>query len=79
MNPPANPLMRLLGSSKALVMLAITGACFIALFLGKSDWVQTTDFLKWIVGPWLISAGLEDAGQKYGQAKAASIPPPAGQ
>lgn len=59
-----NPIIRLVSSSKALVVLGVTTACFIALFAGKAQFHDITEFLKYIIGPWLVAQGLEDALKK---------------
>lgn len=80
MNP--NPVTRLLSSSKALVVLAVTALAFGGLFAGRASWEQIESLLKWVLGPWLIAQGTEDAAKALGNArvevaKVNSVPPPA--
>jgi len=78
----ANPLVRLFSSSKALVVLAVTGACFAALFTGKATWEQIENLLRFVIGPWLLAVGVEDAakhvasGMNKGHAPATAAPDP---
>lgn len=60
-----NPIRRLFGSSKAIVVMAITAVSFLAVYQGKAQFHEVTDFLKLIVGPWLLAQGLEDAAKHY--------------
>jgi hypothetical protein len=64
MNP--SPFLRLLGSSKAWVMVAaIAGA--VVLSLVKGSGVSANDalgFIKWVVAAYMAATGLEDAAQK---------------
>lgn len=63
LDPPANPIMRLVYSSKAIVVLAVTITTFGAVYLGRATFQQATDFLKYVIGPWLLAVGIEDAGR----------------
>jgi hypothetical protein len=63
MNPKTNPLAKLLSSSKALVVLAVTVASFVGLYLGKAQWSEVENFLKWMIPAWLFAAGAEDAAK----------------
>lgn len=56
-------LKRLLGSRKAFVVLLVTGASFVALFSGKATWNEIAELLKWMIGPWLVASGVEDAAR----------------
>lgn len=79
-----NALVALLSSRKALVVLLAVGLCAAAVLTGKAQWQQCEDFMKWLLGSWLISQGIEDAA-KHNATKApnsvtvnttASVPPP---
>jgi hypothetical protein len=81
MNP--NPIARLVGSSKALVVLGVTIASFVGLYLGKAQWLEVEGFLKWILITWLGAVGVEDAAKHLANSKieaareiAKSTPPP---
>jgi len=84
------PILRLLQSSKALVVLTIIIGAFLAFQFGKVTWDEATSLVKWVVGPWLLAQGAEDAAKHFGASKgeslgkaayesfvAASLPPPA--
>lgn len=60
------PLRRLLGSSKALVVLVVVTLSFIALFSGRATWADVSSLLKYVIGPWLAAVGLEDAARNLG-------------
>ena len=74
-------LARLMGSSKAIVVLAITIGTFAAVHWNKAAFGEATEFLKWVLGPWLLAQGVEDAAKHYGNSKVEasknSIAPPA--
>lgn len=61
----ANPIRRLFGSSKALVVMAISALSFGLVFTGRAQWSEVSDFLKLVIGPWLLAQGLEDAAKKW--------------
>lgn len=63
MNRQNNPLVRLATSSKAIVVLAVTIATFIAFFAGRVAWHDAAEFLKWLLAPWLLAQGAEDAAR----------------
>jgi hypothetical protein len=73
MNP--SPISRMLGSSKALVMLATMAGAFVLVMLGKLTWEQAERFLMVTVPAWMLAVGLEDAGKHFGAAKAAQGAP----
>ena len=64
-----NPIVRMLMSSKALVVLLITIATFVGLYLGKAQWTDVESFLKYILITWLGSQGIEDAAKHFAQPK----------
>jgi hypothetical protein len=57
------PIKKLLSSSKGLMVLAIIGLSYAALFAGKATWAQITELLKYVIGPWLAAVGIEDAAR----------------
>ena len=61
----SNPIRRLFGSSKAIVVMALAAVSFLAVYQGKAEFREVSDFLKLIVGPWLLAQGLEDAARHY--------------
>lgn len=71
-----NPIRRLLSSSKALVVLAISATSFAALWTGKATWQDVEGLLKWTVGPWLAAVGLEDAAKHVSANLRPASPPP---
>lgn len=60
-----NPIVRLLNSSKAIVVLFVIAGGFLAFAFGKASWDQVEGMLKWIVSVWLGAQGLEDAAKHY--------------
>lgn len=60
-----NPLLRLAKSSKALVVIAISAVTLTAFFLGRISWYDASEFLKWLLAPWLIAQGAEDAAKHF--------------
>lgn len=69
--PPAettNPIARLLGSSKAIVVLLVLAGCFAAIFAGRATWEQVEEFMKYITMTWIASAGVEDASHRIASA-----------
>lgn len=58
-----SPLARLLGSSKALVMLGTALGAFALVGLGKISWEQAREFLVVTVPVWIASVGIEDAAK----------------
>jgi len=59
-----NPILALLGSKKALIMLvAVVGAIVLAA-IGKVDGQQALDFCKWVVMTWLGAQAVVDAAPK---------------
>jgi hypothetical protein len=74
MNPAANPVLRLLQSSKALVVLAVTLATFGGVYKGAIQWHEANDFLKWVLGPWLLAQGVEDAAKHFAPAPVPTTP-----
>ena len=75
-----NVVVGLLASRKAMVVIAVSIASFVALYLGKAQWEQIESLLKWLLGTWLVSQGIEDSAKDFGESKVAaakaSIPPP---
>lgn len=63
----ANPLRRMIMSSKGIVVLATTVLAFGALYAGKATFEETASLLKWIIGPWLAAVGVEDAAKHVSQ------------
>jgi len=64
MNPnTTNPLMRILGSSKALIVLAVVTAAFGAFFAGKAQWDQVESMVKYLVGALILGQSAEDAAK----------------
>ena len=63
MNPNGNPLSRLFGSSKAIIMLATAAGCFALVGLGKVTWEQAEKFLTVTVPAWMLAVGIEDAAK----------------
>lgn len=77
-----NVILGLLASRKAVVVIAVTIAAFVALYLGKAQWEQIESLLKWLLGTWLVAQAGEDSAKHLGAArvdaaKAASMRPPA--
>lgn len=83
----ANPVLRLLKSSKALVMLGTAIGAFVLVGLGKISWDQVEKFLVVTVPAWMLAVGIEDgakhmAGKTDAMRKAVadevkkSLPPP---
>jgi len=70
MEPNQNPIARLLGSSKALVVLVVTALSFLGLYLGKVKFEEVESFLKYVVITWLGAQGFEDAAKHVATAKA---------
>lgn len=64
-----NVISGLLSSRKAMVVIVIAIASFVALYLGKATFEQIESMVKWLVSSWLVSQGVEDAAAKYGAAK----------
>lgn len=62
-NERRGPVRRLAGSSKALVVLAVSAASFAALWCGKATWGDVEGLLKWVLAPWLAAVGIEDAAR----------------
>lgn len=60
-----NPIVRLLNSSKAIVVLVVIAGGFIAFAFGKASWEQVEGMLRWVVSVWLGAQGLEDAAKHY--------------
>jgi hypothetical protein len=67
-----SPIVRMLSSSKALVMLGTMAGAIVLVTLGKITWEQAERFLTITVPAWMLSVGLEDAAKHYGAAKGAS-------
>jgi hypothetical protein len=59
----AGPIRRLLGSSKALVVLLVIAAAFGSFWTGKATWHDIEGLLRWVLGSWLAAAGAEDAAR----------------
>lgn len=64
-----NPIARLFGSSKALVVLAVTALSFLGLYLGKVKFDEVESFLKYVIITWLGAQGVEDAAKHVATAK----------
>lgn len=58
-----DPIKRLLGSSKALVMLMVTLLMFVGVFLGKIHFDEVKGVLTVLVPVWLGAQGIEDAAK----------------
>lgn len=69
MEPNQNPIARLLGSSKSLVVLAVAALSFLGLYLGKVRFDEVESFLKYILITWLGAQGFEDAAKHVATAK----------
>lgn len=69
------PFVRMLGSSKAIVMLLILSFSFLSLLLGKASWEQIENLVKWVFGSWVMAVGVEDAAKHVanGRVKAEEI------
>jgi len=72
---------RLMGSSKAIVMLGLTAIVFAGVWSKQVTFDQAVHFLMYTAPAWLLSVGLEDAASKHGQAtveaaKLSMRPPP---
>lgn len=61
------PIKRLMGSSKALVMLAVTLLMFIGVFIGKIQFSELKSMLTVLIPAWLGAQGLEDAAKHVAQ------------
>lgn len=62
-------LTKLIGSRKAMVVVAVTVAAFVSLYLGKAQWPQVEDLIKWLLGSWLLAQGAEDAVEHMAASK----------
>lgn len=58
---------RLFSSHKALVVMFVTAAVFASVYTHRVEWGPAADFLKWVLGPWLVAQGIEDAGKQLGK------------
>lgn len=72
-SPTGNPFKRFFTSSKSLLVLAITLACFASHFLGKATFLEIANFLQYVIGPYLGATALEDAAKHLAAAKRAPV------
>lgn len=63
---------RLLHSSKALLVLLVIAIAFVSLLLGKASWSDVEGLIKWVVGPFVLAVGVEDAAKNWGAGRGAS-------
>ena len=64
-----SPFVRMLGSSKAIVMMIVLSLSFLALMLGKATWDQVDNLVKWVFGSWVMAVGVEDAAKHVAKGK----------
>lgn len=64
---PSNPIRRLFQSRKAIVVMVVTSAVLFLVFREKTTFHDAADFLKWVLGPWLLAQGVEDAAKKMNE------------
>jgi hypothetical protein len=65
MNRDTNPLLRLLTSSKALVVMAVVASALAAFFTHRATWGEASDLVKYVLGAWLVAQGTEDAARHF--------------
>ncbi len=53
--PILGPILGLLGSQKAIVMLALVGGTLVLVGLGKVPWVDAASFLKVVAPAWFLA------------------------
>jgi hypothetical protein len=73
MDPKPNPIKRLLGSSKALVVATALVLCFVGVYLGKLTWGQVEQFMTVTIPAWLLAVGLEDGAKHFARGRNASV------
>lgn len=69
-------LARLFSSHKALVVMFVTAAVLGLVYSRRVEWGPASDLLKWVLGPWLLGQGLEDAGKQLGKFWGTSVATP---
>ena len=69
MEEKANPIARLFGSSKAIIVMAVLAVTGVALCLGKVTWQQFEYIIGLVVGPWLVAVGAEDVAKHLSKGK----------
>jgi heme O synthase-like polyprenyltransferase len=50
-------------SRKAVIVITVMFASFGALYMGKAQWEQVSELIKWTLGTWLAAQGVEDAAK----------------
>lgn len=58
--PVLGPLLALLGSQKAMVLILVVTGTLILVGLGRITWDQCKEFLMVIVPGWMLSHGIQD-------------------
>lgn len=66
-------LRRLASSSKALVVLVILFGIAIAVSTGRASFAEASELIKYIIGPWLLAVGIEDAALKFSSRRVSSV------
>jgi len=70
-----NPIVGLMQSRKAVVVLLTMAGLFALTFIGKLHPDALLDYLKIIIPVWLASQGVEDAAEKWNAPGVPSLPP----
>lgn len=68
---------RFLGSRKAVTAALAVSATLAAMFTHQLDTDKAMDFIKWIMGTWLVAQGATDAAMHIGGGGSDPPAPPA--